>query len=71
MMMTVMGVMPCMMAGMIAAGMPPCAVMGSCRSRIGGYDDGSRTQSQRQEAKSVAKRVTKRTAKRKQLNHTW
>ena len=69
--MVMVGVVSRMVPGVIAAGMPPCAVMRSCRSRSGGYDDGSRTQSQRQEAKSVAKRVTKRTAKRKQLNHTW
>src|SRR4029453_1953115 len=51
-----------MMAGVIGAGVPPCAVVRPCRSRRDECDDGHRTQCQRDE--------TKRPAKRKQLTHT-
>ena len=60
MMVTAMGVMPGMMAGMMGAHVPPCAVMRPCRSRSSGDGDCRRTQGQRD----------KRPAKRNKLNHT-
>src|SRR5439155_14544064 len=59
---TMMDVMPGMMAGVIGPSVPPCAVVRPCRSRSDCCGDGSRTQCQRDE--------TKRPAERKQLKHT-
>jgi hypothetical protein len=51
-----------MMAGVMGPGVSPCAVVRPCRSWRDEYEDGHRTQCQRNE--------TKRPAKRKQLTHT-
>jgi hypothetical protein len=51
------------MTGVIGPGVSPCAMVRPCRSWRDKYDDGSRTQCQRDE--------TKRPAKRKQLTHTY
>src|SRR5258705_13219729 len=53
---------PRVVAGVIGAGMAPCAVMRSRRSRSGRYRDSHRRQRQRDE--------TKRPTERNQLNHT-
>ena len=56
-----MGVVPCVMSGVIGTGVAPFAVVRPCGSRRGRYRNGSGTQRQRKD--------TKRPAERKQLKH--
>jgi|SoimicmetaTmtLPC_FD_contig_31_18853566_length_420_multi_3_in_0_out_0_1 hypothetical protein len=52
--MVMVGVVPRMVPGMKAAGMPPCAMVRPCGSWTNGDGDGSRTQSQGDETKRPA-----------------